>query len=199
MDRVGAKRHLARAAFLLISLLLLRAPAAAEADGRTLGPPVQSVAEARLLADGDYVKALLERIDRARKEIFISAYLFRTLATGKGHPEAVLSRLTAAAGRGVRIDVVLEQNQADDDLSRNNAETATRLRQGGIRVCLEAPDRITHTKLVVIDRRHVLIGSHNLTQSALGYNHEASVWIDSEPLAEEVLRYMGSLCPGGWR
>ena len=39
-----------------------------------------------------------------------------------------------------------------------------------------------------------MIGSHNLTQSALKYNHEASVWIDSSPLAEEALRYMKSLC-----
>lgn len=95
--------------------------------------------------------------------------------------------------------MVLERNQDADDLNRNNAETAERLKQAGIRVCMDAPDRVTHTKLVVIDRLYVLIGSHNLTQSALKYNHEASVWIDSAPLAEEALRYMKSLCPGEWK
>jgi phosphatidylserine/phosphatidylglycerophosphate/cardiolipin synthase-like enzyme len=58
---------------------------------------------------------------------------------------------------------------------------------------------VTHTKLVVIDRRYLLIGSHNLTQSALKFNHEASVRIDSAPLAEEALVYMNSLCPGDWK
>ena len=50
--------------------------------------------------------------------------------------------------------------------------------------------------MVVIDGRYLLIGSHNLTQSALKFNHEASVWIDSVPLAEEALQYMKSICPG---
>jgi phosphatidylserine/phosphatidylglycerophosphate/cardiolipin synthase-like enzyme len=194
MDRVVARGRLA--ALLLISLLSPGAAAAAGAEREAADPPARAVAEARLLTDGDYVKALLSAIDRARKEIFLSAYLFRTIADARGYPEAVLSRLIAAAGRGVRVEVVLERNQEADPLSRSNAETAARLRKGGIRVCLEAPDRITHTKLVVIDRRYVLIGSHNLTQSALGYNHEASVWIDSERLAEEALRYLYALCPG---
>ena len=148
-----------------------------------------------MLLDGDYFTALLNGIDRAREEIFLSAYLFRTIENAQGCPEAVLKSLIAAVGRGVRVEAILERNRDADDLNRNNAETAERLRQGGIRVCLDAPDRQTHTKLVVIDRRYVLIGSHNLTQSALKYNHEASVWIDSAPLAEEALRYMKSLCP----
>ena len=110
-----------------------------------------------------------------------------------------MKSLVTAAGRGVRVEAILERNRDAGDISRSNAETAEKLRQGGIRVCLDSPDRQTHTKLVVIDRRYILIGSHNLTQSALKHNHEASVWIDSVPLAEEALRYMKSLCPGSWR
>ena len=60
---------------------------------------------------------------------------------------------------------------------------------------MDAPDRTTHAKLVVIDRRYLFVGSHNLTQSALKYNHEVSVRIDSPPLAEEALAYLKSLCP----
>jgi phosphatidylserine/phosphatidylglycerophosphate/cardiolipin synthase-like enzyme len=167
--------------------------------GKTTGPFPQAVVEAKLLLDRDYFTALLDGVDRARAEIFLSAYLFRTIENAKGYPEAVLKRLLAAVHRGVRVDVVLERNQNADDLNRNNAETAERLKQGGIRVCMDAPDRVTHTKLVVIDRRYLLIGSHNLTQAALKFNHEASVWIDSAPLAEEALGYMKSLCPGEWK
>ena len=120
--------------------------------GRIASP--QAVAEAKLLLDRDYFTALLDGIDRARAEIFLSAYLFRTIEDARGYPEAVLKRLLAAVERGVRVDVILERNQNADDLNRNNAETAERLKQGGIRVCMDAPDRVTHTKLVVIDRRY---------------------------------------------
>lgn len=167
--------------------------------GKTTGPSPRTVAEAKLLLDRDYFKALLDGVDRARTEIFLSAYLFRILENAKGYPEAVLTRLIDAVKRGVRVDVVLERGQNGDDLTRNNAETAERLKRGGIRVCMDAPDRVTHTKLVVIDRRYLMIGSHNLTHAALKFNHEASLWIDSAPLAEEALGYMRSLCAGEWK
>jgi phosphatidylserine/phosphatidylglycerophosphate/cardiolipin synthase-like enzyme len=183
------------AAFLPIILLVLQAGCAAQPGEKAEIASLREVAEAKLLLDGDYFTALLNGIDRARDEISLSVYLFRTIEDAQGYPEAVLKSLIAAVGRGVRVEAILERNRNADDLDRNNAETTQRLRQGGVRVCLDAPDRQTHTKLVVIDRRYVLIGSHNLTQSALKYNHEASVWIDSVPLAEEALRYMKSLCP----
>ena len=195
----GEIRRLVAAAFLPVLLLLPQAGSAAQTGGKAIVASPQTVAEAQLLLDGDYFAALVNGIDRAREEISLSAYLFRTIENAQGYPEAVLKRLVAAAGRGVRVEAILERNREDSDLSRNNAETAERLRQGGIRVCLDSPDRQTHTKLVVIDRRYVLIGSHNLTQSALKYNHEASVWIDSAPLAEEALRYIKSLCAESWR
>jgi phosphatidylserine/phosphatidylglycerophosphate/cardiolipin synthase-like enzyme len=195
------------------ALLILLSPAVlAAGEGRAAGaapqpvltekttvPSRQTHVEAKLLLDRDYFTALLEGIDRARAEIFLSAYLFRTIEDARGYPETVLKRLLAAVRRGVRVEVVLERSRDAGDLDRNNAETAKRLTQGGIRVCMDVPDRVTHTKLVVIDRRHLLIGSHNLTQSALKFNHEASVRIDSASLAEEALVYMNSLCPGDWK
>ena len=200
MNRVhGVMRRMITAVFLPILLFHQQAADAAQPVMKAAAAPPQAVAEAKLLLDRDYFTALLDGVERARAEIFLSAYLFRTIEDARGYPEAVLKRLVAAVHRGVRVDVVLERNQDVDNLNRNNAETAERLKQGGIRVCMDAPDRVTHTKLVVIDRRYLLIGSHNLTQAALKFNHEASVWIDSAPLAEEALGYMKSLCPGEWK
>lgn len=194
----------------LLVLLYPAAPAAGEArhggavpahvsSGDAAAAFPQAVAEARLLLDRDYFTALLDGVDRARTEIFLSIYLFRTIEDASGYPEAVIKRLAAAVRRGVRVDAVLESSRDAGDLSRNNAETAKRLEKAGVRVCMDSPDRVMHTKLVVIDRRYLLIGSHNLTQAALKFNREASVWIDSASLAEEALRYVKSLCPGGWK
>ncbi|NTW77347.1 MAG: hypothetical protein HGB33_06165, partial [Syntrophaceae bacterium] len=41
-----------------------------------------------------------------------------------------------------------------------------------------------------IDQRLVLLGSHNLTQSALKYNNEMSLLIDRPDLAKEARTYM---------
>ncbi len=58
---------------------------------------------------------------------------------------------------------------------------------------LDSPRKTMHNKLIVIDQRLILLGSHNLTQSALKYNNEMSVLIDRPELAREARAYMLSL------
>jgi phosphatidylserine/phosphatidylglycerophosphate/cardiolipin synthase-like enzyme len=177
-------------------LLLFAAPAAAAEKGRksTVVPPAEDCG-IRLLADREYLPALLTAIDRARQEIVLSAFFFKTNGFPDHQPDQVLAHLQKAAGRGVRVAAVLERGPEGDNVSPENRITAERLERSGISVCLDAPDRTTHAKLFVIDRRILFIGSHNLTQSALKYNREVSVRIDSPALAEEALRYLKSICP----
>lgn len=186
------RRPLATAFFLV---LLVKAAVAAETNGKTPHFSAATGCAVQLLTDREYLPALLNGIDRSRQEIALSAFFFRTTGAAESDPEVVLERLLKAARRGVRVEAILERGQEGDNVSRDNAATAARLKGGGVRVCLDAPDRTTHAKLVVIDRRHLFVGSHNLTQSALKYNREVSVLIDSPPLAEEAIRYMRSICP----
>lgn len=179
----------------LVLLLLAQAGAAADTGGKASGLSVPSAGGARLLTDQEYLPALLDGIAGARREIVLSAFFFRTAGTTDSYPDVVLKQLLSASRRGIGIEAVLERGQEGDNVSRDNAATAARLRDGGIRVCMDAPERTTHAKVVVIDRRYLFVGSHNLTQSALKYNHEVSVLIDSPPLAEEAIRYLRSICP----
>ena len=183
------------ASSLALLILLAQGAAAAEPGLEATGPPSPAGCGVTLLKDRDYFPALLEGIRHARQEIALSVFFFKTKGMGNSRPELVLTQLLEAARRGVRVDVVVERGPDGDNVSRDNEETAKKLKKGGIRVCMDAPDRTTHTKLVVIDRRYLFVGSHNLTQSALKYNHEVSVRIDSPPLAEEALHYLKSLCP----
>lgn len=175
--------------------LLAHGPAAAEPALGAADHPSPAGCDVTLLKDGAYVPELLEGIRHARQEIALSIFFFKTGMTGTSQPELVLRHLLEAARRGVRVEAVVESGPEGDTVSRDNEEAAKRLRNGGIRVCMDAPERTTHAKLVVIDRRYLFVGSHNLTQSALKYNHEVSVRIDSPQLAEEAISYLKSLCP----
>ena len=179
------------------ALLILFAQVSVAADPGTKAPVTAPPAgcNARLLMDRDYLPALLEGIDQARREIALSVFFFKTNGFKDHQPDRVLSHLREAARRGVKVDVVVEQGQEGDNVSGDNAETVKKLKAAGIAVCMDGPERTTHAKMVIIDRRFLFVGSHNLTQSALKYNHEVSVRIDSPSLAEEALRYMKSLCP----
>ena len=57
-------------------------------------------------------------------------------------------------------------------------------------VFFDSPHKTTHTKLVVIDQRLIFLGSHNFTQSALKYNNEISVLLDSPDIAKNARDYM---------
>ena len=181
---------------LLAALLTLIAPtlAPAEPGTKTPDPVSQEGCGAKLLKDGDYFAALLEGIDQARQEIALTVFFFKTNGFADNRPDRILARLREAVRRGVRVEAVIEQGQEGDNVSEVNAETAKKLRAAGIGVCMDVPERTMHTKMVVIDKRTLFIGSHNLTQSALKYNREVSVRIASPSLAEEALRYMKSLC-----
>jgi phosphatidylserine/phosphatidylglycerophosphate/cardiolipin synthase-like enzyme len=150
-----------------------------------------------LLANRDYYHALRRAIDGAKEEIVMSFFLYKTTGHSGSYPDMILEKLIAARRRGVRVEVILEAGRRDrqEDTDRQNQETAQRLTSSGIKVIMDSPDRTTHTKLVVIDRRYTFLGSHNLTAAALKYNNELSVLIESTAVAAEALLYINSLHP----
>jgi len=147
-----------------------------------------------LLKNRDYFRALSEKIHEARKEIRLAFFLFKTNDRPESYPEIILRELSQAVQRGVRVMVVLESDgKPASTVNRDNGETAERLKKAGMDFHWDSPKKTTHTKLAVIDGRYTFIGSHNLTQSALKYNNEMSVMIDSAAIAEKTLHYIQGL------
>lgn len=147
-----------------------------------------------MLADHNYAEALLGGIRKARKDIAGCFFLFKASESRGNLPMAIVNELIAAHKRGVSVTIELEQDPGGKGaVYEQNRRAATLMTEAGIRVRFDAPKTTTHVKAMVIDGRHVYIGSHNLTQSALKHNNELSVMIDSPELAAEVARYLDNL------
>ena len=102
--------------------------------------------------------------------------------------------LGAAVKRGVAVDVLLEQSDdRNDDVTEGNRKAASRLKALGVRVAFDCPDLRTHIKAIVVDSRTILLGSHNLTYSALQNNNEVSVAIESPEMALKLENHIGGL------
>ncbi len=137
---------------------------------------------------------MIKGIRKARKEITGCFFLFKVSEHKGDQPMEIVRELIAAQKRGVRISIELEQaTSGKGTVYEQNRKAATLLADAGIKVRFDAPKTTTHVKALVIDGRYVYIGSHNLTQSALKYNNELSVMVDSAELAEEVTAYLNSL------
>ena len=145
---------------------------------------------AQLLPDGAYGPALLNRINGAQRRILCVFYLFRVGGSAANLPRTLAAGLIAAQRRGVEVTVYLEGGQT---VGGENRATARILSRNGVRVIFPSGRVTTHAKTVAIDDRYVLLGSHNLTESALRHNNELSVLFDSPPLAAQIKAYLERL------
>ncbi|MFZ5758420.1 MAG: phospholipase D-like domain-containing protein [Thermodesulfobacteriota bacterium] len=146
-----------------------------------------------MLADEQYFTTLVDLLRQAQHSIAMTMFLFKTTDSPKNRPALLVKELAKAREKGVRVHVLLERSGYDDSINRENERVARRLRKNGVTVSFDSAARTTHAKIVVIDRRYVLLGSHNLTHSALSSNHEMSLLIDSTRLAAELIRYMDEI------
>ncbi len=147
-----------------------------------------------LLKNREYADALLKGIRNSRKSVILSCYLFKISQSTPNLPGRIAEELINAGNRGIDVTVIFEiSDDATDPLNSENRETASFLSRNGIRVFFDSPRTKSHLKAVVIDDRYVFVGSHNLTQSALKYNNEVSVLVESPEIASEMKSYLKRL------
>lgn len=171
-------------AILLLSILAVSAPIHA---GSTVTSRIT------LLRNSEYSEALVKGIRNSHSSIVCSFYLFKTGYGRNNQPRRIADELIRASARGVSVTVILEKSAHDEDqLNYDNRRTASLLARGGVKVRFDSPEITSHSKAVVIDGRHVYLGSHNLTQAALRHNNEMSVLIESPVMASEVVSSLES-------
>ena len=177
--------------FVILLVLFLFLPS------HVLGEPPKNVllraTESRviILEDKAYFNALLDKVNGAKSNILISMYIFKTTGRKENTANKIKEALIQAEKRGVHVKVLLElEDRRSSSLNKENRHTADGLTKGGVKVSFDSPGKRTHAKAVVIDSRYTFIGSHNLTSSALGYNNELSLMIDSADVAGETTRYI---------
>jgi phosphatidylserine/phosphatidylglycerophosphate/cardiolipin synthase-like enzyme len=149
--------------------------------------PNPPAARAELLENGAYSGTLLTRLREAKRRIICVFYLFKVGKNRGNLPAAIAAELVRARQRGVEVKVILEGGKS---VGNENLAVAGILLRGGVSVLFPRRNRVTHAKAVVIDDRYVLLGSHNLTQSALAHNNELSLMLDSPELAAQLNRYL---------
>jgi phosphatidylserine/phosphatidylglycerophosphate/cardiolipin synthase-like enzyme len=143
-----------------------------------------------LLANEAYFDTLISQLTQAKQEVVVSMFLFAPGDHENNRANQVREALIETVKRGVRVQVLLDISGAEDFSTEANRGVGKDLRRHGITVDFDSPGRTTHTKLVVIDQRYLLLGSHNFTHSALRHNNEVSVLIESPKLARQALAFL---------
>ncbi|TYB34353.1 MAG: phospholipase [Flexistipes sinusarabici] len=150
-------------------------------------------AKVQFLPNQEYLGEAVSSIESAEKNIIISMYMFKTTDYTTQDTKHIQNALIRAAEKGIDVTVIMDIEKEEGFLNEVNRETAEELAEEGIEVIYDTPGKRTHTKLIVIDKKIVFIGSHNFTHSAMNYNNEASVKVISKDFAEKVLNYINGI------
>lgn len=143
-----------------------------------------------LLLDKDYFPKVKALIDDAERSVHIMMFEASYYDKFPKSPSNQLIEAVANAGRrGLNVEVILEVGNNTERTTLRNRETGNTLKKNGVTVFLDSESITTHTKLLVIDKSIVVLGSTNWTYNALVKNHEISVVIHSENMARNLQDY----------
>ncbi len=141
------------------------------------------------LPRGDYYQAVHKALEEAKESIYVVMYVLKK-GPGERHPvNLLMNDLINAKKKGLRVRVILDESVKDFEGSALNNEAYQRLLQGGVDVRFDAPYKITHVKLIVIDEYITILGSHNWSLTAFQLNNESSILIKSKRLARDFITY----------
>ncbi len=143
------------------------------------------------LVDTEYYPAVHKAFTNAKKSILCVMYMAKLDKGYSGGDEyQLVLDLINAHKRGVKVLVVFDQNvkfwekgKKRDIIERKSEYAYDLLLRAGVPVFYDSKNRVTHSKVMVIDKYITIVGSTNWTYSALRKNHEASVMIKSRDVA----------------
>jgi phosphatidylserine/phosphatidylglycerophosphate/cardiolipin synthase-like enzyme len=146
--------------------------------------------DVRIITNRDYFPAVMDLFENAEESIYIFMFSARIYIE---YPDDVnwklLGALTDAAKRGVDVKVILDASSWNKDNTLKNKHMADSLTAGGVEVYYDPLDVTSHPKLLIIDHQYTVVGSTNWSYYALELNNEASVIIDSKPVANGFEEY----------
>jgi len=113
----------------------------------------------------------------------------------KNPVDSLLNALCRDVSRGVRVRVLLDETSYRE---YRNAVTYLQHCNVEVRIWHECGSlwRL-HAKVVIVDGKYVVIGSHNWTYSALAHNIEVSVSIRSSSIASKLIKLFNELWNSG--
>ncbi|MCX6096152.1 MAG: phospholipase D-like domain-containing protein [Candidatus Bipolaricaulota bacterium] len=104
--------------------------------------------------------------------------------------------LVSAAARGVRVRALLDASDWSSDITEGNRPALEYLGQQGIEARFDDPAITTHAKLVVVDRRTVILGSSNWNPHAFYEQEQANVLVEDARVGEVFATYFDRLWAG---
>lgn len=144
--------------------------------------PIEKVG---VLSGFDYYVRLQELIADADTSVLV--LMFHAALPDEDHPtKQLLTALVAAKARGLDVRVILDRDRDTDPYKSTVINTAalTFLNEQSVPCRFDSPERLLHTKLVILDGRWSLVGSHNWSAGSYFQFDDLTLAVHSEEVAQ---------------
>lgn len=136
------------------------------------------------LIGSQYASRVLDVINDAQRTIDIMMYEWRWYENDPAHPIQLINQaLVRAVRRGVRVRALTYR-----------ATITSKLREVGIDAKAWGSSKLMHSKMLILDGKAVVMGSHNFTGSAITSNIETSLLVYDDDIAQAKTEYFQNLC-----
>jgi phosphatidylserine/phosphatidylglycerophosphate/cardiolipin synthase-like enzyme len=152
--------------------------------------PAASEGRVAFADDRDFYPVLHNLLSEAQSSVDVILYQSRFyFHYPLSASNTLLNDLVEASARGARVRVVMETADWNLSNTEENRDVWHVLRGNNIELYFDPDTTTTHSKLVIVDGRYVVVGSSNWSHYALDNNSEANVIVDSKGTAEGFKTY----------
>lgn len=152
-----------------------REPPASPHEGAALA---QEFSSGPVYRDDVLYQVLLSAIMDARQELTITTPYF-------GPDDGLIQALMAAAGRGVRVTLIVPKLNDSTLVAWSSKSFYSDLMSAGVQIA-EFHGGLLHTKSLLIDKRIAIFGSVNFDQRSLRLNFEISLIVYNEAFCDKL-------------
>jgi len=136
-----------------------------------------------LIIGKEFPEKVIPLIEQAKKSIFIIVYDWRWYPDQIGSTiQKFNNAIIIASRKNKKVKVITNRPYVNEILPQLN-----------IRIKKPHSKRALHTKLMIIDGKTAILGSHNYTMNAFTINHEVSVILQDEQIVNRLSLYFENL------
>lgn len=139
----------------------------------------------QIVIGNQFIKKVTNLIDKAQHTIDIIVFDWRVYPDGYAQRiESLNNSIAKASVDGVRVRALV-----------NNQNICNYLKAHGVLAKMYESNNLLHVKLIIIDSKIIICGSHNYTERAMRANEEVSIIIKLEHDDNELTQYFNNLYP----
>jgi phosphatidylserine/phosphatidylglycerophosphate/cardiolipin synthase-like enzyme len=147
-----------------------------------------------LLTGSSWAPALCAAIRNAEKSVKIVQYSVSSRWGKRTNDQYnVYRELLQAPTRGVRCSAILAEHRRTAATKRFNRQAGAAMRESGWAVKGVSASNLLHAKIVIIDDKFVIVGSHNITRTASIENIDVSLAMTGEEYSKQFIEFFWSL------